>query len=298
MFSKTATRVTTNMCLGTSGKITNHTVCNNLIQATDDSRPYYVRRVDAKLCEQDVAQGFKDRRTRVKDDTRPYHVRRVDAKLCDQDVAQGFKDRRLREIVINMSILVRLIAPTLDGIVKYAPMTPTSAPPNESNEPSDDEKDIDFDIRWGDEVARRSRFTKRLAFEKERARVAEEEQIRLRDIDEEEAQRQLREEEAKMKKVEEEQIAKKQMAPAIKTPVAKSSIIQNPDMVIKMRHWFGYKPNGCSVISDEFYQEHTQFIRDQVAFDQESQETELESDQIIYSTQMQPTRRRRIIVDL
>ena len=90
MFSKTATRVTTNMCLRTSGKITNHTVCNKLLQATDDSRPYYVRRVDAKLCEQDVAQGFKDRRTRVKDDTRPYHVRRVDAKLCEQDVAQGF----------------------------------------------------------------------------------------------------------------------------------------------------------------------------------------------------------------
>jgi hypothetical protein len=284
MFSKTATRVTTNMCLRTSGKITNHTVCNNLLQ---DSRPYHERRVDAKLCEQDVAQGFKDRWTRVKDDTRPYHERRVDAKLCEQDVAQGFKDRRLREIVINMSIRVRLIAPALDGIVRYAPMT---THPNEPNEPSDDdEKEIDFDIRWGDELARRSRLTYRLAIEKERARVAEEEQIRLRDIEkerarvaEEEAQRQLRAE----------------VALVIKTPV-KSSITQNPAMVIKMRHWFGYKLNGCSVVSDEFYQEHIQFIRDQISFDQESQEPDqIMSDQIVYGTQMQPQRRRRIIVDL
>ena len=287
MFSKTATRVvTTNMCFRTSGKITNHTVCNNLLQATDDSRPY--------------------------------HVRRVDAKLCEQDVAQGFKDRRLREIVIDMSIPVRLIAPTLDGIVTYAPMTPTSTPPNEPCE--EEEEDFDFDIAWSDELARRGRLRRRREFEEERARLAEEEEERVhfaeekertqrrtrlvQEIAEEEAQRQLLAE-AKMKKFEEERIAKKQMetlpkptAPAIKTPVViKSSITQNPDMVIKMRHWFGYKqPNGC-VVSDEFYQEHVQFIRDQVSFDQESSD-QIVSDQIIYGTQMQPTRRRRIIVDL
>jgi hypothetical protein len=48
------------------------------------------------------------------EDTRPYSVRRLDAKLCDQDVASGFKDRRLRlRIVINMGVPAYLIAPAL-----------------------------------------------------------------------------------------------------------------------------------------------------------------------------------------
>lgn len=59
----------------------------------DDRRSYSERRVDPVYCEQDVKQGFNDRRS-VRDDRRPYSERRLDPVYCEQDVKQGFKDRR------------------------------------------------------------------------------------------------------------------------------------------------------------------------------------------------------------
>ena len=37
----------------------------------------------------------KKKQEKVKDDSRPYHVRRTDDALCNQDVSQGFRDRRI-----------------------------------------------------------------------------------------------------------------------------------------------------------------------------------------------------------
>ena len=63
----------------------------------------------------------------VADDMRPYSVRRLDDKLCEQDVKQGFNDRRLKVVadpvidavidpVIDMSIPALVIAPALGEI--------------------------------------------------------------------------------------------------------------------------------------------------------------------------------------
>lgn len=63
----------------------------------EDSRPYKLRRLDDAHCDQDVSQGFNDRRLRTrKEDNRPYRERRFDDALCEEDVAQGFNDRRLK----------------------------------------------------------------------------------------------------------------------------------------------------------------------------------------------------------
>ena len=59
----------------------------------DDQRSYSERRLDPVYCEQDVKQGFRDRRDQ-KDDRRPYSERRLDPVYCEQDVKQGFRDRR------------------------------------------------------------------------------------------------------------------------------------------------------------------------------------------------------------
>lgn len=82
----------------------------------EDSRPYRERRIDAALCDQDVAQGFNDRRLKPrKDDVRPYKERRLDAVLCDEDVAQGFKDRRIKR-VDYMSLPISRIAAALGEV--------------------------------------------------------------------------------------------------------------------------------------------------------------------------------------
>ena len=59
----------------------------------NDRRSYSERRLDPVYCEQDVKQGFRDRRDQ-KDDRRPYSERRLDPVYCEQDVKQGFRDRR------------------------------------------------------------------------------------------------------------------------------------------------------------------------------------------------------------
>ena len=41
----------------------------------------------------------KQENKKVKDDSRPYHVRRTDDALCNQDVSQGFRDRRIAKDV-------------------------------------------------------------------------------------------------------------------------------------------------------------------------------------------------------
>ena len=82
----------------------------------DDCRPYSQRRMDDLLCDQDVAQGFNDRRKRArKDDMRTYRERRLDDALCEEDVAQGFIDRRIK-MVDYMSLLIRGIAPGLPDV--------------------------------------------------------------------------------------------------------------------------------------------------------------------------------------
>ena len=87
----------------------------------DDSRPYSQRRMDDLLCEQDVAQGFNDRRKRArKDDMRTYRERRLDDALCDEDVYQGFIDRRTK-IVDYMSLPISRIADGLPDIDEEEP---------------------------------------------------------------------------------------------------------------------------------------------------------------------------------
>ena len=247
MFSNSAKRVITNVYTSVyaSGKITNNSVRINLQATGGDSRPYRERRMDAKLCDQDVAQGFKDRR--LKDDSRPYRERRLDAKLCDQDVAQGFKDRRLRvkvvDLVIDMSVIARVIAPALGETARY--ITPTSPP---------------------------------LAQEDRRGRL-------VKEIAKETIQRQLQAE-MKMKQFEEELAEKKRL---------ELPIIKNPEMVLKMTHWFRLVPGFK--LTDDFYRENIQFIRDQVGFARDLEiECEHESDTIHFSVQTRPIRKQRIIV--
>lgn len=78
----------------------------------EDCRPYSQRRLDDMYCDQDVAQGFADRRMKRKDDMRTYSQRRLDDLLCDEDVAQGFIDRRTKR-VDYMSLPISKIADAL-----------------------------------------------------------------------------------------------------------------------------------------------------------------------------------------
>jgi hypothetical protein len=243
MFSKTASIIVRHM----TGKITNN--LHNNLQVIGDARPYAERRLDAKLCDQDVAQGFKDRRLRLKDDSRPYAERRLDAKLCDQDVAQGFKDRRLREVVIDMSVPVHLIAPALGQIARY--------------KLNDEEK----------EEARR------LLLKKEMAEVEMQRKTEMA---------------KKMKQFEEEQQEQKQRQDEKK----RLPVVKNPEMVLKMAHWF-----RGEVITDEFYREHLQFMRDQIGFARDLQVDDAKTSdcRIQYNTEQsqqpqQPRRRQRIVV--
>lgn len=84
------------------------------------------------------------------DDMRPYSVRRLDDKLCEQDAKQGFKDRRLKalpsvcddiivDVVIDMSIPVWVIAPALGQ--KPKPIILTPKPNEESQEEAKKEEE-------------------------------------------------------------------------------------------------------------------------------------------------------------
>ena len=248
MFSKTFK--TFKPVFNIAGKKTNH---NNNLQATGcDSRPYSERRLDAILCEQDVVQGFKDRRLRVKDDSRPYRERRLDARLCEQDVAQGFKDRRLREIVIDMSVPVHLIAPALGQIAR--PITSHRQATSSSSSDSSSSSSSEQAQRQNNAEKKMKRFE---------------------------------EEQKQKKRIEEEQPVKNRLQVVI---------VKNPEMVLKMAHWFR---TDCD-ITDEFYKDHIQFIRDQIGFAQDLQVDDAKTSecQIRYDMNQtqQPRRRQRIVL--
>jgi hypothetical protein len=56
------------------------------------------------------------------DDKRPYSVRRINNALCEQDVAQGFKDRRIivdwMKLPISMIALALPIDPVIDPVIE------------------------------------------------------------------------------------------------------------------------------------------------------------------------------------
>jgi len=181
-------------------------------------------------------------------DARPYRERRLDAKLCDQDVAQGFKDRRIREIVIDMSVPVCLIAPALGQIARY----------NLNDEEKED--------------------ARRLLLKKEMAEVEMQRKTKMA---------------KKMKQFEEEQQKQRQ------DEKKRLPVIKNPEMVLKMAHWF----RGQVIITDEFYREHLQFMRDQIGFAQDLQVDDAKTSdcRIQYNTEqsqqpLQPRRKQRIVV--
>ena len=47
----------------------------------------------------ELSEKKSEKKQQVKDDSRPYHVRRTDDALCNQDVSQGFRDRRIAKEV-------------------------------------------------------------------------------------------------------------------------------------------------------------------------------------------------------
>ena len=66
------------------------------------------------------------------DDKRPYSVRRINNALCEQDVAQGFKDRRIivdwMKLPISMIALALPIEPVIDPVIEPVIVKPAIKP--------------------------------------------------------------------------------------------------------------------------------------------------------------------------
>ena len=196
-------------------------------------------------------------------DSRPYRERRLDARLCEQDVVQGFKDRRLREIVIDMSVPVHLIAPALGQIARPITSHRQATSSSSSDSSSSSSSSSDSSSSSSSEQAQRQNNA-----------------------------------EKKMKRFEEEQKQKKRIEEE-KQPVKNRLqvvIVKNPEMVLKMAHWFR---TDCE-ITDEFYKDNIQFIRDQIGFARDLQVDDAKTSecQIRYDMNQtqQPRRRQRIVL--
>lgn len=97
------------------------------------------------------------------EDQRPYSERRLDPVLCEQDVKQGFKDRRNRPYDNFVMFSAVCIAPALpdaeeevwdieNQLVREPPVIAITTEPEES-----EEEEMDFDVRWEEELGRRRR---------------------------------------------------------------------------------------------------------------------------------------------
>jgi hypothetical protein len=238
-----------------------------LCRKYEDSRQYCERRLDAALCEQDVKQGFKDRRR--KEDQRPYCERRLDPVLCEQDVKQGFKERRNRPYVNFMMMFPAVcIAPALPDVEEkievwdienQIDVVKTATVESES----ESEEEMEYDMRWEEEAGRRRR----------RQHL----QIQI----------------AKEQEAREKWMARLPPPPPLvivstsPSPPAKK-MEMNQVMVIKMNHLF-----RCE-ITDEIYQNNVQSIRDQMNIHYEENVAKIDYGKVVAA----PVKRNWRVLDI
>lgn len=87
----------------------------------------------AQMLQKEVQEEVQEEVQKQEDDKRPYGVRRINNALCEQDVAQGFKDRR---IVDWMKLPISMIALALPDHVIEPVTAPVTAPVVEPVKPA------------------------------------------------------------------------------------------------------------------------------------------------------------------